>query len=166
MSIESAQTEIIHGSENQYLSFLLNGEEYGIEILNVQEIKSWVPCTPLPRSPEYVLGVINLRGAIVPIVDLRAKMNLPAAEMTSTTAVIIVSVEFEQNARTVGLVVDCVSDVYQLMPENIQAADEGQPVSDRPSCITAYGHIENKLLILINLEPIITSTLEATKETD
>lgn len=164
MSTELAQAEVVQGSANQFLTFLLDNEEYGIEILNVQEIKSWGPYTPLPRSPDHVLGVINLRGAIVPIVDLRARLGIPTTEMTSTTAIIIVSVEFEQQERKVGLVVDCVSEVYQLMPENIQSADEGQNSGDDKGYINAYGHIEDKLLILINLEPIISSTLEASLE--
>lgn len=162
MPVEAIQTEINNESANQYLTFLLNGEEYGVEILNVQEIKSWGPFTPLPRSPEHVLGVINLRGAIVPIVDLRARLGLLTKDMTSTTAIIIISVEYDQQIRTVGLVVDQVSEVYQLLPENIQhSSDVNRPI-DQEGYIKAFGHIDEKLLILINLEPIIASTIETT----
>lgn len=161
MPVEALETENVSKSANQYLTFILNDEEYGVEILNVQEIKSWGPYTPLPRSPAHVLGVINLRGAIVPIVDLRARLGLPAKEMTSTTAIIIISIEYEEKDRTVGLVVDQVSEVYQLLPENIQQSGDGKKPIDQEGYINAFGHINDKLLILINLEPIIASTLEA-----
>lgn len=166
MSVEAMQSEIIDESANQYLTFLLNGEEYGVEILKVQEIKSWGPYTPLPRSPEHVVGVINLRGAIVPIVDLRARMGLPTKEMTSTTAVIIISVDYEQQTRTVGLVVDQVSEVYQLLPDSIQNASDSNRPADQAGYIKAFGHIDDKLLILINLDPIIASTIEPATETE
>jgi purine-binding chemotaxis protein CheW len=166
MQVESIQSEMIHESANQYLTFLLNDEEYGIEILKVQEIKSWGPFTPLPRSPEHVLGVINLRGAIVPIVDLRARLGLPTTDMTSTTAIIIVSVDYEQQIRTVGLVVDRVSEVYQLLPENIQHSTDVNRSIDPAGYISAFGHIDEKLLILINLDPIIASTLESTVDVE
>lgn len=146
-------------ASNQYLTFLLNSEEYGIEILKVQEIKGWGPLTPLPNSPEHVLGVINLRGAIVPIIDLRIRLELATAEFTSTTAVIIVEVDFEGKMRTMGLVVDSVSDVYQLLPENIQEAAEVHSGVASDGFVQAFGRVEEKLLILLNLEPIVSSAL-------
>jgi purine-binding chemotaxis protein CheW len=164
MPAEAIQNKVNSESANQYLTFLLNGEEYGVEILNVQEIKSWGPFTPLPRSPEHVLGVINLRGAIVPIVDLRARLGLPTKEMTSTTAIIIISVDYEQQVRTVGLVVDQVSEVYQLLPENIQASGDVNRPIDQEGYIKAFGHIDEKLLILINLDPIIASTVDSSPD--
>ena len=100
----------INDTTDQFLTFILGNEEYGIEILKVQEIKSWGPFTPIPNAPEYVLGVINLRGAIVPIVDLRSRFGLPPQEYTTTTAIIIVHTEVDDQPRIIGLVVDQVSD--------------------------------------------------------
>lgn len=151
-------------SANQYLTFLLNGEEYGIEILKVQEIKSWGPYTPLPKSPPHVLGVINLRGAIVPIIDLRIRLGLPTTQFNSTTAIIIVEVEYNDRLRTIGLVVDSVSEVYQLLPTQIQDSSEVNGNADPEGFIAAFGRAEEKLLILINLDPIVRSSLELTPD--
>jgi len=166
MLAESANPTAIDETANQYLTFLLNGEEYGIEILKVQEIKSWGPYTPLPRSPDFVLGVINLRGAIVPILDLRARLGLPSTEVSSTTAIIIISAEYEQQVRTMGLVVDSVSEVNQLLPQDIQQASEVNSNVDPDGYISAFGRVDEKLIILLNLDPIIVSTLEPTPEAD
>lgn len=164
MLAESVNPTATNETANQYLTFLLNGEEYGIEILKVQEIKSWGPYTPLPRSPDFVLGVINLRGAIVPILDLRARLGLPSTEVSSTTAIIIISAEYEQQVRTMGLVVDSVSEVNQLLPEDIQQASEVNSNVDPDGYISAFGRVDEKLIILLNLNPIIVSTLESTHE--
>lgn len=166
MLAESINPAATNETANQYLTFLLHGEEYGIEILKVQEIKSWGPYTPLPKSPDFVLGVINLRGAIVPILDLRARLGLPPTEVTATTAIIIISVEHEQQRRTMGLVVDSVSEVNQLLPENIQQASDVNRSVDPDGYINAFGRVEDKLLILLNLDPIIASTLEPSAGTD
>lgn len=161
MQLESIHDQGTMESANQFLTFLLNGEEYGVEILKVQEIKSWGPYTPLPKSPEHVLGVINLRGAIVPIIDLRRRFKLPSADYTATTAVIIVRTEFEGQTRIIGLVVDCVSEVYQLLPENIQDAADMNNTSAPVGFVRAFGKIDEKLLILINLDPIVSSAIGA-----
>lgn len=143
---------------DQFLSFLIDDEEYGIEILKVQEIKSWGPYTPLPKSPDYVLGVINLRGAIVPIIDLRCRFGLPPTDYTATTAVIIVRTGEGENARIIGLVVDSVSEVYHLSPDAIQDASDGHS-GDKANYVRGFGQIGTKLVILVNLDPIITQSL-------
>ncbi len=143
---------------DQFLSFLIADEEYGIEILKVQEIKSWGPYTPLPKSPDYVLGVINLRGAIVPIIDLRARFGLPTTDYTATTAVIIVRTGGSEDARIIGLVVDSVSEVYHLSPDAIQDASDNA-AADRANYVRGFGQIDDKLVILVNLDPIITQSL-------
>lgn len=143
---------------DQFLSFLIAGEEYGIEILKVQEIKSWGQYTPLPKSPDYVLGVINLRGAIVPIIDLRCRFGLPPTDYTATTAVIIVRTGTDDDARIIGLVVDCVSEVYHLAPDAIQDASESG-TQERESYVRGFGQIADKLVILVNLDPIISETI-------
>ena len=145
--------------EDQFLTFLLGGEEYGIEILDVQEIKNWGPYTPLPRAPSFVLGVINLRGAIVPVIDLRLRFGLEPVGYDSMTAVIIVRAASDSGARVVGLVVDRVSEVYRLEPSAIQ--ESAEIVSGvRSSFIRGFGQIDDKMVILLNLVPVIESSLE------
>lgn len=158
MQDNSSTSTDIAETADQFLSFLIAGEEYGIEILKVQEIKSWGPYTPLPKSPDYVLGVINLRGAIVPIIDLRNRFGLPSTDYTATTAVIIVRTGEADQTRIIGLVVDSVSEVYHLSPDAIQDASEGTP-GEKASYVRGFGQIADKLVILVNLEPIILESL-------
>ncbi|MFK7891302.1 MAG: chemotaxis protein CheW [Granulosicoccus sp.] len=159
MNSEPVSEKDMAETADQFLSFLIADEEYGIEILKVQEIKSWGQYTPLPKSPDYVLGVINLRGAIVPIIDLRCKFGLPPTEYTATTAVIIVRNEESDQSRIIGLVVDSVSEVYHLAPEAIQEAKE-HTNSAKASYVRGFGQIGEKLVILVNLEPIIAASLD------
>lgn len=94
-----------------YLSFQLANELYGVEINHVEEIRVWEKPTPIPRSPHYVLGVINLRGMVVPVVDLRARFNVGEQEYLPTTVVIVLHLSYEDDVRLMGVVVDAVSDV-------------------------------------------------------
>ena len=99
----------------QYLTFNLANEAYGIDILRVQEIRGWVPVTKVPNAPVFVRGVMNLRGAIVPVVDLRLRFGLESVEYTKVTVVIVVTVRSEQHGdRIIGMVVDGVSDVLNI----------------------------------------------------
>src|SRR5260370_9299202 len=109
-------------SSEQYLTFMLAGEEYGVDILRVQEIKGWDKVTRIPHTPDYVLGVINLRGAVVPILDLRRRFGLETIAFGPTTVVIVVRVMTGRDERTAGVVVDAVSEVY-----NVDAADATPP---------------------------------------
>ena len=104
----------------QFLTFVLAEEEYGVDILKVQEIKGWEEATPIPNSPDYVLGVINLRGTIVPILDLRTRFGLSKRELGRTTVVIVLRIEDEDRTQIVGLVVDAVSDVFNFKPEQLR----------------------------------------------
>src|SRR5271169_73812 len=104
----------------QYLTFLLAGEEYGVDILRVQEIKGWDKVTRIPHTPDYVLGVINLRGAVVPIVDLRRRFGLETIEFGPTTVIIVMRVAGARHERTVGVVVDAVSEVYNVDPADMK----------------------------------------------
>lgn len=112
--------------ENEYLTFYLADEEYGVDILRVKEIRGWEHVTRIPNSPNYVKGVLNLRGAIVPIIDLRLRCNLPPKDYTDTTVVIIVSVENDAKSgeRIEGIVVDTISDVVNADMSEIQNTPE------------------------------------------
>jgi len=103
----------------QYLTFLLNGEQYGLSILAVQEIRGWEPATRVPNSPAFVKGVVNIRGNIVPVFDLRLRFGLPAQAYTDETVVIVVRAGKPGAERSMGLVVDAVSDVLVVKDEDI-----------------------------------------------
>src|ERR1700735_3341871 len=107
-AIDTAPSQIFHPTGiQQYLSFALGEEQYGIEILRVQEIKGYSGITPIPNTPPHIRGVMNLRGTVIPVVDLRAKFNLNTQAYDKLTVIIVVTV----GARIIGLVVDAVSDV-------------------------------------------------------
>jgi purine-binding chemotaxis protein CheW len=120
-------------TSGQYLSFNIGGEDYGVDILRVQEIRGWEELRPLPDTPEYVKGVLDLRGTIVPIIDLRIRMNMSDVEYHPTTVIIVLSVEKEgSETQLVGAVVDAVSDVLDVTDKEIRKAPEiGSRMNDR-----------------------------------
>jgi purine-binding chemotaxis protein CheW len=143
----------------QFLTFVLGGEEYGVTILQVQGIQGWDRVTPIPNTPEYILGVINLRGAIVPIVDLRRRFGMPAAEFGPTTVVIVVRVTQEnRNERTLGLVVDAVSEVCSV------GADSRKPAPDfgsgiKTDFVKGLATVENRMVILLDIDRLVSEGL-------
>ena len=138
----------------EYLSLKLGAEEYGIDILRVQEIRSYETPTHIANSPAYLKGVVNLRGVIVPVVDLRLKFALDAAEYNEFTVVIVLNVA----GRVVGVVVDSVSDVIQFAPDAIRPAPEFAASVDA-GFITGIGTVKDgekdRLLILVDIENLI-----------
>src|SRR5262249_43921894 len=116
LSMGSANSD----GSNQFLTFTLDSEEYGIEILKVQEIKGFSKITPIPNAPPFVKGVMNLRGAVVPIVDLRSRFSMAAREYDQFTVIIVVNL----GAKVVGLVVDTVSDVMTIPNANVAETPE------------------------------------------
>jgi purine-binding chemotaxis protein CheW len=143
----------------QFLTFVLGGEEYGVTILQVQGIQGWDRVTPIPNTPEFILGVINLRGAIVPIVDLRRRFGMPAAEFGPTTVVIVVRVAQEnRNERTLGLVVDAVSEVC-----NVSAADK-KPAPDfgshiKTDFVKGLATVDKRMVILLDIDRLVSEGL-------
>lgn len=136
----------------EYLTFALGKEEYGIDILKVQEIRGWEQPTTIANSPEFIKGVINLRGTIVPIVDMRVKFNLREAEYSALTVVIILNVA----NRVVGMVVDAVSDVLTLTEEQVRPAPQFGGALDTQH-IVGLGTIEDRMLILMDIERLMCS---------
>lgn len=137
---------------NEFLTFTLGDEEYGVDILKVQEIRGYDTVTKIPDAPEFIKGVINLRGTIVPVVDMRLKFRLGRAEYNEFTVMIILNIA----RRVVGMVVDGVSDVLQLTPEQIRPAPElGGCVNTK--FITGIGALDNRMLILVDIEKLMTS---------
>ena len=153
MSIDEALSEEV---TKQHLTFILGGEEYGVDILKVQEIRGWEPVTPIPNTPDYVLGVLNLRGIVVPIIDLRVRFALPSAEFGSATVVVIVKVSQNDKERTVGLVVDEISDVYSVIESNIKEAPEmGGALSTE--YITGLTTVDENMIILLNVDLLVNA---------
>ena len=145
-------------ASRQYLSFFLGGQEYATDILRVQEIKGWDTVTRVPYSPNYILGVINLRGAIVPVVDLRVRLALESAPFDSATVVIVVRVAGARGERIVGLVVDAVSDVYSFSAENIQPPPEAVGSLDQ-MFVLGLAKLEDKLVIVLDIERLVVSSV-------
>ena len=136
----------------EYLTFRLDKEEYGIDILKVQEIRGYEPPTRIANAPAFIKGVVNLRGTIVPIVDMRLKFNCDQADYNSFTVVIILNLR----NRVVGSVVDSVSDVLELSPDHIKAAPEIESVIDN-GCILGLGSIGERMRILLDIEKLMSS---------
>jgi purine-binding chemotaxis protein CheW len=135
----------------QFLTFKLAGEEYGVGILSVQEIRGWSAVTAIPHSPAWLLGVINLRGAVVPIIDLRIKFAFARADYNEFTVVIILNV----GARVIGIVVDGVSDVITLGSEQIKPAPSlGNSIDT--SHIIGFGTLDERMRILMDVEKLIS----------
>ncbi|CAA0091258.1 Chemotaxis protein CheW [Zhongshania aliphaticivorans] len=154
-SLELSPSDMLHADTNQYLTFMLNGEEYGVEILRVQGIQGWDTVTPIPSSPNYVLGVMNLRGAIVPIIDLRKRFDMESIEFGPTTVIIVVRVENGDKERTIGMVVDAVSEVYRVDEQAVQAMpDFGGAV--RADFIKGLSTVDDKMLILLDIDKLLS----------
>ena len=109
---------------DQYLTFTLGDEEFGVDILRVQEIKGWEGATPIPNTPHYVKGVINLRGTIVPVIDMRERFGMATLEYSQFTVVVMVRVLAGNKERIMGLIVDALSEVYTFQPDQIRPAPE------------------------------------------
>ncbi|WP_378951871.1 chemotaxis protein CheW [Pelosinus sp. sgz500959] len=143
--------------EIQLVIFKLGKEEYGVSILQVQEIKRITEITRVPHTPEYIKGVINLRGSVLPVIDLKRRLNLPQQELTENTRIIIVKVK----EISVGMIVDAVSEVMTINQENIDSPDVVAG-SVSANYLSGVGKLENRLLILLNLEEITGIGQEAT----
>jgi len=137
----------------QFLTFRLGGEEYGVGILTVQEIRGWTSVTKVPHTPAWLLGVINLRGVVVPIIDLRIKFDFASAEYNETTVVIILTVA----TRVIGVVVDAVSDVITLGSQQIKPAPSlGNGAETRH--IIGFGTLDERMRILMDVEKLMAGT--------
>jgi purine-binding chemotaxis protein CheW len=141
--------------EQQYLTFIMAGEEYGVDILAVQEIRGWEPTTVVPNAPDYIKGVINLRGTIVPIMDLRSRFNLERVEYSPVTVVIILKVETERGERVMGIVVDAVSDVHSISDSDTRNSPE--LIEDlNTEFIRSLVSVDDNMIILLDVQRLLT----------
>ena len=152
MSLVAKFSENVHVGAREYLTFRLDQEEYGIDILKVQEIRGYEQPTRIANAPAFIKGVVNLRGTIVPIVDMRLKFNCAQADYNSFTVVIILNLR----DRVVGIVVDSVSDVMELSAENIRSAPDVESAIDN-GCILGLGSVGERMLILLDIEKLMSN---------
>ena len=150
MSNTNASGNLDNADAQQFLTFKLAGEEYGVGILTVQEIRGWSAVTKVTHTPDWLLGVVNLRGVVVPIIDLRIKFRLASAEYNEFTVVIILTVA----TRVVGVVVDGVSDVITLAHSDIKPAPSFGTESDTKHII-GFGTLDARMRILMDVEKLI-----------
>ncbi|MYN03104.1 chemotaxis protein CheW [Pseudoduganella sp. DS3] len=147
-----SEAENAGAASQEYLAFKLGAEEYGIDILKVQEIRGYEAVTRIANAPEFIKGVINLRGIIIPVVDMRIKFNLGEPVYDQFTVVIILNI----NGRVVGMVVDAVSDVTSLTPDQIKPApDMGTAFSSE--YMIGLGTIDERMLILVDIQRLMSS---------
>jgi len=137
----------------QFLTFALGQEEYGVEILKIQEIKGFSAITPLPNAPAFIKGVLNLRGTIVPIVDLRKKFSLPEVGYTKFTVIVVVQIQ----GKIMGFIVDAVSDVLNVAAADIQPTPDLYGQVDI-SFINGLAKTGEKLVILLDIEKVLTAS--------
>lgn len=137
---------------SEFLTFTLGKGEYGVDILKVQEIRGYDTVTCIPDTPDYIKGVINLRGVIVPVIDMRLKFRLDAAEYNASTVMIILNI----GTRIVGMVIDSVSDVLALTADQVKPAPEfGNDIDTR--YVMGLGTLNQRMLILVNIERLLSS---------
>ncbi len=151
---------------DQYLTFILGQEEYGVNILRVQEIRGWESATSIPNTPEFILGVINLRGIVVPILDLRIRFGLEDRSFGATTVVVVVKVEQKGEERIVGMVVDAVSEVYNVSEDMMrETPDMGGAINT--DFVKGLATIDEKMIILLDVDLLIEKgILENIKDKD
>lgn len=142
--------------EGKYLTFYLAGEEYGIGILKIKEIIGLLPITSVPQTPEYVKGVINLRGKVVPVMDLRLRFGIAAIEYTDRTCIIVVEIAGQDGTVTVGIVVDSVSEVINIKVDEIQEAPNFGVELDT-DYILGLAKMEGSVKILLEIERVLGS---------
>ena len=141
----------------KYMGFNLDAETYGLEILKVQEIIGLMNITAVPRTPEFVRGVVNLRGKVIPVVDLRRKFAMAAKEDTERTCIIVVEVEMNDTVVTMGIIVDQVSEVMDIAAEFAEPPPSfGSPESER--FLLGIGKFQEEVVLLLDLDEILTES--------
>jgi len=140
----------------KYLTFRLAAEEYGLEILKVREIIGLMDITHVPRTPDYIRGVINLRGKVIPVIDLRTKFNMEVSEETDETCIVVVEVSTTEGAVMMGVLVDAVSEVLDIQDEQIEDAPAfGTGVNTR--FILGIGKVNDEVKILLDIDEVLSS---------
>jgi len=154
LNTDNTSRSALLSSGQEVLSFVLDGEEFGVDILAVKEIRVWSKVTNIPNTPNYLKGVINLRGTIIPIVDLSERFQRPPKSYNDTTVVIVLHTRIDEKEIVVGIVVDAVSDVYKLDKKDIREAPNfGSNIDQR--FITGMATIKDNIVILLNTTKLL-----------
>jgi purine-binding chemotaxis protein CheW len=153
-----AESALASRGSRQVLTFSLGREIYGVDILRVKEIRGWSPVTRIPQSPDSLLGVLNLRGAIVPIIDLRVRFALKTADFNAMTVIIVLSLQTGQGQRECGVVVDNVKDVVDIALENIRPVPS-MAGNDASEFIEGITTVDEQMLILLNPDDLVARDL-------
>lgn len=143
-----------HTHTGQLLTFVVAGEEFGVDILRVQEIRGWSRPMPLPRTPPYIRGVINIRGNIVPIADLRERLGLPSLVPGATTVIVVVRVEHTGHNRTMGFVVDAMSDVTTIERDAIKPPPELADGGGGASVASGIALVEQRMITILDVDRV------------
>lgn len=153
--MDEQKTVNVEHLAGKYLTFQLSNEVYGLEILKVQEIIGMMNVTRVPKTPEYIRGVINLRGKVIPVVELRTKFGMETTEDTDHTCIIVVQVDGDSQKLTMGVIVDEVSEVLDINADQIEPAPTfGASVDTR--FILGMGKVEKKVLTLLDLNQVLS----------
>ncbi|MGC8718850.1 MAG: chemotaxis protein CheW [Thermodesulforhabdaceae bacterium] len=153
--LEQAEVSIRRAKAGKYLTFRLGNEEYGIEILKVKEIIGMMPITPIPQTPQYIKGVINLRGKVIPVIDLRLRFQMEEVPYNERTCIIVVEVKLANEPISIGIVVDAVSEVSQIKEEEIEATPSFGTSLDT-SYILGMAKTDNSVKILLDIDQVLT----------
>src|SRR5579863_306628 len=165
MTNPASKSPTAEAETHQVLTFVLGNETYGVDILRVQEIRGWQAVTKIPNSPPHVLGVLNLRGSIVPIVDLRKRFNLEQAEYTAVTVIIVLTVRSEAGRRDFGVVVDGVSDVVDVQASAVKPTPDlgSRAATDH---IRGLVSIAERMVVLLDIDRLIGRDLAVSAGVD
>ena len=143
--------------EGKYLTFVLDDEEYGIGILQVREILGMLPVTPIPRTPDFVKGVVNLRGKVIPVIDLRLKFGMEEIAYGDRTSIVVVEIQTKSDSIPIGVVVDTVSEVLSIKAEDVEEAPEFGTKVD-VEYILGMAKSDGGIKILLDIDEVLTAT--------
>jgi len=147
-------------STEQFLTFTIGKEEYGVDIMMVREVKGWAETTRLPNTPDYVRGVLNLRGIIIPIFDLRARFGAGLTDANEKNVVIILAV----GARTIGILVDTVSDILTVPQADIKASPDAGMTDIDDKFVNGLIAVEERMVVLLDIEVLLNNDIEQISE--
>lgn len=148
------EKKVVEVMDCRQLTFTLNNVNYGFPIHTVNEVISLMEITEVPKTPNYIKGVINLRGKIIPVMDLRLKFEMTEVEYNERTSIIIVSVNIKGQEKNIGVVVDTISEVLDLNPEEIEPPPE-YGADERISCLNGVGKFKEKVVMLLNIDQVV-----------
>ena len=154
---DTMRSDLTASKEGKFLSFALANEEYGLEILKVREIIGYMDITAVPQTPHHIKGVINLRGQVIPVVDLRANFGMESTEVTEQTCIIVVEIDQSERTYNVGIIVDRVQEVLDIKAEQIEAPPQFGSSVDT-DFILGMGKINDSVKILLDIDKVLVNT--------